>query len=48
MYILLKCLKRRFNLSLNWRFGKLKESIKKNKRGISNDDVKASGGGSSN
>ena len=37
---------RRFNLSLNWRFGKLKESIKKNKRGISNDDVK-SGGGSS-
>jgi hypothetical protein len=37
---------RRFNLSLNWRFGKLTESIKKNKRGISNDDVK-SGGGSS-
>jgi hypothetical protein len=39
---------RRFNLSLNWRFGKLKESIKKNKRGISNDDVKSGGGGSSN
>lgn len=37
---------RRVNLSLNWRFGKLKESIKKNKRGISNDDVKAGGGSS--
>jgi outer membrane receptor protein involved in Fe transport len=35
---------RRFNLSLNWRFGKLKESIKKNQRGISNDDVKSGGG----
>jgi outer membrane receptor protein involved in Fe transport len=34
---------RRFNLSLNWRFGKLKESIKKNQRGISNDDVKSGG-----
>jgi hypothetical protein len=30
---------RSFNLSLNYRFGKLKEAIKKNKRGISNDDV---------
>jgi len=34
---------RRFNLSLNWKFGKLKESIKKNQRGISNDDVKSGG-----
>jgi outer membrane receptor protein involved in Fe transport len=34
---------RRFNISLNWRFGKLKESIKKNQRGISNDDVKSGG-----
>jgi outer membrane receptor protein involved in Fe transport len=34
---------RRFNMSLNWRFGKLKESIKKNQRGISNDDVKSGG-----
>jgi outer membrane receptor protein involved in Fe transport len=34
---------RRFSLSLNWRFGKLKESIKKNQRGISNDDVKSGG-----
>lgn len=39
---------RRFNMSLNWRFGKLKESIKKNKRGISNDDVKSGGGSGSN
>ncbi|RZL04034.1 MAG: hypothetical protein EOO89_28230 [Pedobacter sp.] len=30
---------RAFNLSLNYRFGKLKESIKKNKRGIRNDDM---------
>jgi outer membrane receptor protein involved in Fe transport len=34
---------RRFNLSLFWKFGKLKESIKKNQRGISNDDVKSGG-----
>lgn len=34
---------RSFNASLNWRFGKLKDSIKKNKRNISNDDVKSSG-----
>lgn len=27
------------NISMNYRFGKLKEAIKKNKRGISNDDV---------
>jgi outer membrane receptor protein involved in Fe transport len=38
---------RRFNMSLNWRFGKLKESIKKNQRGISNDDVKSGGSSSS-
>ncbi len=30
---------RSFNISLNYKFGKLKESIKKNKRGIKNDDV---------
>jgi len=39
---------RRVNVSLNWSFGKLKESIKKNRRGISNDDVKAGGGSGSN
>jgi ferric enterobactin receptor len=30
---------RTFNFSLNYKFGKLKEAIKKNKRGIRNDDV---------
>jgi len=30
---------RSFNISLNYHFGKLKEAIKKNKRGINNDDV---------
>lgn len=30
---------RRFTISLNYRFGKLKEEIKKNKRGIKNDDL---------
>lgn len=39
---------RRVNVSLNWNFGKLKESIKKNRRGISNDDVKAGGGSGAN
>ncbi len=34
---------RRFNVSLNWRFGKLQGSIKKNERSINNDDVKGSG-----
>ena len=29
---------RTFNFSLNYNFGKLKESIKKTKRGINNDD----------
>jgi len=33
---------RSFNASLNWRFGKLKDSIKKNQRGIDNSDVKKS------
>ncbi|NIJ51817.1 outer membrane beta-barrel protein [Dyadobacter arcticus] len=32
---------RSFNLSLNYKFGKLKEAIKKNKRGIRNDDVQS-------
>jgi hypothetical protein len=30
---------RSFGVSLNYRFGKLKDAIKKNKRGITNDDV---------
>jgi ferric enterobactin receptor len=30
---------RRFTVNLNYRFGKLKEEIKKNKRGIKNDDL---------
>ena len=30
---------RNYNLSLNYRFGKLKEGIKKNKRSINNDDL---------
>lgn len=30
---------RSFNISLNYRFGKLKDAVKKNKRGINNDDV---------
>lgn len=34
---------RSFFGSLNWRFGKLKDSIKKAQRSISNDDVKAGG-----
>ncbi|MET4137791.1 outer membrane beta-barrel protein [Pedobacter sp. UYP1] len=33
---------RSFNVSLNWRFGKLKDAIKKNQRGIDNSDVKKS------
>jgi hypothetical protein len=36
---------RRFNVSMNYRFGKLKAQIKKNARGIKNDDVKSGGGG---
>ena len=32
---------RSFNVSMNYKFGKLKESIKKNKRGIRNDDVQS-------
>ncbi len=34
---------RAFSYSLNYKFGKLKDAITKNKRGINNDDV--SGGG---
>ncbi|OWK70658.1 outer membrane beta-barrel family protein [Pedobacter sp. AJM] len=33
---------RRINLSMNWKFGKLKGSIKKSERSISNDDTKKS------
>jgi hypothetical protein len=36
---------RGFNISFNYKFGKLSSEVKKNKRGISNDDV---GGGSRN
>ena len=32
---------RSFNVSLNYKFGKLKDAIKKNKRGIRNDDVQS-------
>ena len=42
---------RRFNFSINYKFGKLKEGIAKKKRGIQNDDVKgreSSGGGGIN
>jgi hypothetical protein len=34
---------RSFNFSLNYKFGKLKDGIKKNKRGIRNDDVQNGG-----
>ncbi|WP_242920537.1 TonB-dependent receptor domain-containing protein [Pontibacter liquoris] len=34
---------RRFSLSFNYRFGKLKGGIKKNKRGIKNDDLQGGG-----
>jgi hypothetical protein len=34
---------RSFGVSLNYRFGKLKETIKKNRRGIRNDDVSSGG-----
>ncbi|MFC3559178.1 outer membrane beta-barrel family protein [Pedobacter jamesrossensis] len=34
---------RSINVSLNWKFGKLKDAIKKSQRSISNDDVKSSG-----
>lgn len=36
---------RGFTASLNYRFGKLKEAVKKNKRGISNDDVQGAPSG---
>ncbi|PSR53505.1 hypothetical protein AHMF7605_08190 [Adhaeribacter arboris] len=35
---------RRFNLSFNYRFGKLESGIARKKRGIQNDDVKSGGG----
>lgn len=34
---------RAYNVSLNWRFGKLKDAVKKNARSINNDDVKSGG-----
>jgi ferric enterobactin receptor len=34
---------RSFNVSMNYKFGKLKDAIKKNKRGIRNDDVQSGG-----
>jgi len=39
---------RTYSVSINWKFGKLKDSIAKNKRSINNDDVKSSGGSTSN
>ncbi|MGV3509990.1 MAG: outer membrane beta-barrel family protein, partial [Sphingobacteriaceae bacterium] len=36
---------RQFNFSINYKFGKLKDGIKKNKRGINNDDVSGGKGG---
>ena len=36
---------RSFSLSMNYRFGKLKEDIKKNKRSINNDDTAGKSGG---
>ncbi|OOQ56867.1 outer membrane beta-barrel family protein [Mucilaginibacter pedocola] len=36
---------RGFTASLNYRFGKLKDAVKKNKRGISNDDVQGAPSG---
>jgi hypothetical protein len=38
-------LSRDFGISVSYRFGSLKEEIKKAERGISNDDVKSGGGG---
>jgi outer membrane receptor protein involved in Fe transport len=38
---------RRVELSVNFRFGEMKEQIKKIERGIQNDDVKSGGGASS-
>ena len=37
---------RSYGLSISWRFGELKAQVKKTARSISNDDVKAGGGGS--
>lgn len=36
---------RSYGLSISWRFGELKAQVKKTARSISNDDVKAGGGG---
>lgn len=36
---------RQFNFSINYKFGKLQDGIKKNKRGINNDDVSGGKGG---
>nr|WP_262245527.1 outer membrane beta-barrel family protein [Parapedobacter soli] len=35
---------RSFNISLSYRFGRLKDEIRKNRRGIKNDDVSGGGG----
>ncbi|WP_266204512.1 TonB-dependent receptor domain-containing protein [Pontibacter kalidii] len=37
-------LRRRASIGFNYRFGKLKEDIKRTKRGIKNDDLKSGGG----
>ena len=41
-----KQISRDFGISVSWRFGEMKAQIKKAERGISNDDVKSSGGNS--
>jgi hypothetical protein len=38
---------RSMNMNFSYRFGKLKDSIKKNRRGINNDDVKSGGNNNS-
>jgi outer membrane receptor protein involved in Fe transport len=37
---------RSVSMSLNWKFGSLKEAVKKSQRNINNDDVKSGSGGS--
>ena len=39
--------RQRFGISVSYRIGELKASVKKAARSISNDDVKGGGGGSS-
>jgi hypothetical protein len=43
-----KSVQQRFNLSVSYRIGELKASVKKAERSISNDDVKGGGSSSGN